>query len=694
MICVFAFAGSAIAAPPAAPTNFIFSLSTANNLASFEWVDNASDETGFEFEVTIGDGTPFNLNGPAANITTYTFSGFTPGSPVTFRLRAVKSLAGGAGELEVSEWTPPVEVITKNLSLRTLVVTETVGNDFSFLLADNTEFETFEVVSALPVWLQFDSETLICTAENPTEGTWLLNVTGSEGIHTRALSLSLTIVPKRNFLSSAVTGTPGQNFDYTLEKDFECDSVAIIGSLPVWLSFDTETLVFSAVNPPVGSIRVDFEATIGPDMKLGFLHFNIINEGPTILAPPAPLVLLDEALVEIDLDAIFEDPDFIRAAAVVTEFGDLTIGFYDGFPVTVGNFFAYAENDAWDGAFFHRMAKLGNGENFVLQGGGFKPDSDPGTYTRVTQLPAIVNEFDSSRPNLAGTISMAKLPGNPNSATNQFFISLNDNRAILDGQNGGFTVFGRTADISPANRIATLARGEFNVPLDDFKVTLGDWPLTQFSGGSPASDQLASMNDVFEIPTLSYSFSSDGNDIVVAEVAPTVGAPLVITRSGMAGSNQLTITASDLDGAEISTTLSITVMINYDVWAGRESASGPDESSDAGALTNFEEYAYGGDPNDASDDQGLIPTGGLDEGGYGTLTFYHRDFADDLSYRVETSTDFLNWSSVWETGDGFEDENISSVVDEGELKLISVRSDDLIVGQPTLFFRLVVSSED
>ena len=38
---------------------------------------------------------------------------------------------------------------------------------------------------------------------------------------------------------------------------------------------------------------------------------------------------------------------------------------------------------------------------------------------------------------------MAKLSGNPNSATNQWFINLGNNSTNLDVQNGGFTVFGQ-----------------------------------------------------------------------------------------------------------------------------------------------------------------------------------------------------------------------------------------------------------
>jgi len=45
--------------------------------------------------------------------------------------------------------------------------------------------------------------------------------------------------------------------------------------------------------------------------------------------------------------------------------------------------------------------------------------------------------------NVRGTIAMAKVAGNPNSATSQWFFNLKDNSQNLDVQNGGFTVFGQ-----------------------------------------------------------------------------------------------------------------------------------------------------------------------------------------------------------------------------------------------------------
>lgn len=106
-------------------------------------------------------------------------------------------------------------------------------------------------------------------------------------------------------------------------------------------------------------------------------------------------------------------------------------------PLTVANFLEYANAGAWDNTFFHRLAFLNNNDPFVLQGGGFNADAD---YSMIPQNSPVLNEPGIS--NTFGTIAMAKVGGNPNSATNQWFFNLGNNSGNLDTQNGGFTVFG------------------------------------------------------------------------------------------------------------------------------------------------------------------------------------------------------------------------------------------------------------
>ena len=123
-----------------------------------------------------------------------------------------------------------------------------------------------------------------------------------------------------------------------------------------------------------------------------------------------------------------------------TNMGDIEIELYaDDAPITVDNFLQYAKDDFYDGLIFHRVAFLPPPDDrpFVIQGGGY----DTELNAREVRDP-IINEFGLS--NVRGTIAMAK--GNdPNSATSQFFINLDDNSGpppALDTQNGGFTVFG------------------------------------------------------------------------------------------------------------------------------------------------------------------------------------------------------------------------------------------------------------
>ena len=133
-------------------------------------------------------------------------------------------------------------------------------------------------------------------------------------------------------------------------------------------------------------------------------------------------------------------------------------------PGTVANFLQYVNESFYDGLIFHRVI-----EGFVVQTGGFRPDgTQPDTHD------PIVNEFKLS--NVRGTVAMAKLPDDPDSATSQWFVNLVDNSANLDNQNGGFTVFGRVIEgmESVVDAIAGVPVDGTDKPITDVVMTSVD----------------------------------------------------------------------------------------------------------------------------------------------------------------------------------------------------------------------------
>lgn len=125
-----------------------------------------------------------------------------------------------------------------------------------------------------------------------------------------------------------------------------------------------------------------------------------------------------------------------------TAFGEIHVELYADKPVTTANFIRYVKSGAYTNMFFHRWVP-----GFVIQGGGIRA-YERGTTNAylnyVQNYGTITNEYAIGRnaSNLYGTLAMAKVSGNPNSASSQWFFNLANNTS-LDTNNGGFTVFGR-----------------------------------------------------------------------------------------------------------------------------------------------------------------------------------------------------------------------------------------------------------
>lgn len=126
----------------------------------------------------------------------------------------------------------------------------------------------------------------------------------------------------------------------------------------------------------------------------------------------------------------------------------------DQTPTTVANFLGYVNAKAYDSSFIHRSTTYNPAQVQVIQGGAFLFEGN-----QILSIPTagpIVNEPGIS--NLRGTIAMAKMGGDPNSATSQWFFNVSDNTNLdLAENNGGFTVFGHVVDQSGLDAIDAIA---------------------------------------------------------------------------------------------------------------------------------------------------------------------------------------------------------------------------------------------
>ncbi len=212
------------------------------------------------------------------------------------------------------------------------------------------------------------------------------------------------------------------------------------------------------------------------------------------------------------LAALFLSPLTVRATIVRydTVQGSFDVRLFDtATPLTTTNLLNYVNDGDYVDSFIHRSLT-----QFVIQGGGFTFESDEVGLESVPTDAPVANEPGIS--NIRNSISMAKQGGDPDSATSQWFFSVNHNTENLDNQNGGFTVFGLVLGngMSVVDAIVDLqtvnAGGAFtNLPVDGFS----EAPILK--------DHLVIINSVsiLNVPDGDYDFdgSVDGADLAIWE---------------------------------------------------------------------------------------------------------------------------------------------------------------------------------
>ncbi len=272
-------------------------------------------------------------------------------------------------------------------------------------------------------------------------------------------------------------------------------------------------------------------------------------------------------------------------------------------PITRTNFLSYVTDGSYINSFIHRAV-----QNFVIQGGGFALSSQG--IVNVPTKPPIVNEPGIS--NTLGTVSMAKLGGDPDSATSQFFVSVANNASNLDFQNGGFTVFAQiTRDTLPNAQLFSNP-AEFpplnfggaltNTPIhNSFDSSQSQVPSSKFILFPSVTRQPLPPNQASTSPTLTYSITTPpATAFASATINPT---NLSITPAANArGLGTVTLQATDSVGNTVNSIANLRIGDSYATWRAanysgaaltNDTISGPLADPNNNGITNLQAFAQG-----------------------------------------------------------------------------------------------------
>ena len=226
---------------------------------------------------------------------------------------------------------------------------------------------------------------------------------------------------------------------------------------------------------------------------------------------------------------------------------------------TVANFLSYVNDGSYDDTMIHRSVS-----DFVIQGGGFtapsvaadQPGSDP---VAIATKGTITNEPGNS--NLRGTLAMAKLGGQPNSATSQWFVNQSDN-TFLDTDNGGYAVFGEV--LGEGMTVVDVLGSALTYDATTYysNSAFSDLPLWNVNADNIVLPQdfvkietITALTDESELMT--YSVTTSDSSKLAASI--NAAGDLVLTPvAGQTGSVTVTVTAtSKTDGSTKSDTFAV-----------------------------------------------------------------------------------------------------------------------------------------
>ena len=273
----------------------------------------------------------------------------------------------------------------------------------------------------------------------------------------------------------------------------------------------------------------------------------------------------------INLSNTFDDPFTSGLVASFNLGGSITnVVLFDqegeGAPIAVDNFLDYVNDGSYANSIIHRSVP-----GFIIQGGGFTADglaanlaSPANAISEIPSNDPIVNEFSANRSNLQGTIAFAKLGGNPDSATNQWFFNLGDNSANLDNQNGGFTVFGEVLSQSDWDNLNAIAETPtFNGAAAFGQGAFTDLPL---NFADPADPTLTGDENFVRYNSITVAERSELTFSIVSNSNPSLVTPTIENNQlvldyvdAQEGTSEITIRATGLTGEIVEETFSVAI---------------------------------------------------------------------------------------------------------------------------------------
>jgi cyclophilin family peptidyl-prolyl cis-trans isomerase len=286
------------------------------------------------------------------------------------------------------------------------------------------------------------------------------------------------------------------------------------------------------------------------------------NLAPTL---SKPLVDINSAVSSNNRTAVVELADFFKDAdinnslvRINTDLGAIDVELLDlTAPMTVANFLNYVEEGDYVDTIIHR-----SDDDFVIQGGGFRLTGAAPTasLTQIPVDPAVRNEFGAS--NVRGTIAMARVGGQVNSATSQWFINTGNNTG-LNNVDQGFTVFGNVVNgtmavVDQINDLPVQARSSpFNeIPLLNFPT-----PPNGVFPGNLTRDNTIETNVVVlrRVEELTYTIDVQSANANLITILTQNNRLTYRVNANQTGTATVTVTATDRAGAQVSDVFTVTI---------------------------------------------------------------------------------------------------------------------------------------